>query len=321
MPPPTPAVLLGGAIVVNPNHCLLSSADLSTAASCARHICRCRLLPVLTVAATVGRACSHCRLLPSLTLAVFPRPARGVDIGQCPPSSAAPAAAAISRALPRRPPPLTPGTAASFDRFRRRPHLPLLSLMPAAPAAATMVNPGLSWSPQSVVEALGTRTIPAVLAAILAAHSRTFRKDGLARTPKERTGGGVHSFLSHLALGEVPFPDLERVTLVGVDKDRRVHLMHSLFSICVDVYSTEFCLLVCLGKLPAEGFPPVMEMLPYFFAARRFVRPVQRVDHIAHLGGISPLDGQTNSCKRATKAGGTDYIDLACRGLASVPSD
>ena len=45
----------------------------------------------------------------------------------------------------------------------------------------------------------------------------------------------MHSFLSHLALGEVPVPGLERVTLVGVDKDGRVRLMHSLFSLCVDV--------------------------------------------------------------------------------------
>ena len=39
----------------------------------------------------------------------------------------------------------------------------------------------------------------------------------------------MHSFLAHLALGEVLFPFLERVTLVVVDKDRRVHLMHLLF--------------------------------------------------------------------------------------------
>ena len=82
---------------------------------------------------------------------------------------------------------------------------------------------------------LGTGFIPAELAAILAEQYRTVRKDGSARTPEERTGRVLHAFLSHLALGEVPVPGLDRVTLVGVDEDRRVHLMHSLFSVCVNV--------------------------------------------------------------------------------------
>ena len=102
-----------------------------------------------------------------------------------------------------------------------------------------MVDTGLPRSPRSVEEELGTGTIPAELVAILAAHSQTVRKDRTARTPEERTGRGLHSFLFYLVLGEVPAPGLERVTLVGVNKDERVHLMHSLFSFRAEVYSTE----------------------------------------------------------------------------------
>ena len=43
-----------------------------------------------------------------------------------------------------------------------------------------------------------------------------------------------------------------------------MHLMHSLFSVHVDVYSTECRLFTCLGELPAEGLPPVMDILPDF---------------------------------------------------------
>ena len=64
-----------------------------------------------------------------------------------------------------------------------------------------------------------------------------------------------------------------------------------------------------------------MEISPGFFAERRSVRAVPRVDHIAHLVGISPLDWYTKPCERAAKAAGTDHINLACRGLAFVPSD
>ena len=122
----------------------------------------------------------------------------------------------------------------------------------------------------------------------------------------------------HLALGEVPFPGLECVTLVGVDKDRMVHLMHLLFSVRFNVYSTELRLFAYLGDLPAEVFPPVMKISPDFFAARRFVHAVPRKKHIAHLGGISPLNWQTKPCRWAIVQ---DHINLALREMAFFPSD
>ena len=118
-----------------------------------------------------------------------------------------------------------------------------------------MADSRLTRSPRSVAELLGTGSIPAELAAILAEHSRTVRKDGSARTLEERTGLGLHDFLSLLAVREVPVPGLDKVTLVGVNEDGRVHLMHSLFSVRVNVYSTEFRLFACVGELPAEGLP------------------------------------------------------------------
>ena len=118
-----------------------------------------------------------------------------------------------------------------------------------------MADTRLTRLPRLVVEVLGTGSIPTELATILAEHSQTVRKDGLARTPEERTGRGLHAFLSLLALGEVPVPGLDKVTLVGVDKDGWVHLMHSLFSVRVNIYSTECRLFACVGGLPAEGLP------------------------------------------------------------------
>ena len=119
----------------------------------------------------------------------------------------------------------------------------------------------------------------------------------------------------------MPVPGLEKVTVVGVDEDGRVHLMHSLFSVDVNIYSTECRLFACVGEMPAKGLPQVTEILPDFFAARRSVRAVPHIDHIAHLGGISPRNWQTKPCKRVAKAAGTKHVNLACRGLAFLPSD
>ena len=100
-----------------------------------------------------------------------------------------------------------------------------------------------------------------------------------------------------------------------------MHLIHSLFSVHVKVYSTECCLFACVGGLPAEGLSQVTELFPDFFAARHAVRAVPRIDHVAHLGGISPRDWQTKPCESAAKAARDDHLNLACRGLAFLPTD
>ena len=42
--------------------------------------------------------------------------------------------------------------------------------------------------------------------------------------------------MEHLALGEFPVPSLEWMTLVVVDVDVQVHLMHSFFSVWINGY-------------------------------------------------------------------------------------
>ena len=143
-----------------------------------------------------------------------------------------------------------------------------------------MVNPGSPRPPRLVAEALGTREIPAKLAAILADHSQTVRKDGAALTAEKR---------------------LERLTVVGVDPDRRVHIIHLLFSVQVNLYLTQQRLFACLGDLPVKGLPPVVEIPNKAFVAQRSVHAVPRMDHVTHLGGVSPPDWQTNSCKKEGK--------------------
>ena len=208
---------------------------------------------------------------------------------------------------PTQPPPVGPIT----PPLCRTP-LPLLRII-----AVTRLT---RW-PMSVPEVLGTGLIPSELVAILTEHSRIVRKDGSVRIPEERTSWGLHVFLSHLALGEVPVLGLEKVTLVGVDEDGRVHLMHLLFSVRVNVYSTECCLFAWVGELSAEGLSQVTEIFTDFFAARRAVCAVPRIDHVAHLGGISPRDWQKKACEHAAKAAGDDHLNLACRGLAFLPMD
>ena len=51
----------------------------------------------------------------------------------------------------------------------------------------------------------------------------------------KRSGRGIHPFLVQLASGVESIPGLEQVTLVGVDLDRMVHLMHLLLYVWVNI--------------------------------------------------------------------------------------
>ena len=83
------------------------------------------------------------------------------------------------------------------------------------PLPPTMFDPGLPWLPRSVVEALGTGEI----------HSQTVREDRTAR-PKVRLFPVIHSFLAEILLEVDLVPGLERAMMVGLDRDRRMLLMH-----------------------------------------------------------------------------------------------
>ena len=53
--------------------------------------------------------------------------------------------------------------------------------------------------------------------------------------PEERSVQVIHSFLAQLASGADLVPGLEQVTMVGLDPGGRVLLMHSLFSVWVNI--------------------------------------------------------------------------------------
>ena len=99
-----------------------------------------------------------------------------------------------------------------------------------------------------------------------------------------------------------------------------MHVLHSLFSLLVDLYSTAQQIFFCHGELPQEGLPPVVELPVDVFGVRRSVRAVPRADQISHMEGFSPSVCQSTPCKRVGKAaeGGSD---LDCQGITFVAPD
>ena len=160
------------------------------------------------------------------------------------------------------------------------------------PPPAVMVGLDPPPPPRSVGEVLGTGQMPGdLVAASLVRFQLTKEDDGLLSL-KKRSGRGVESFLAHLASGVDPVPGFERVGLLQVEPDGMVHVLHSMLSVPVDIYSTARRLFACRGELPLEGLPPVVELPVDVLLVRRSVCAVLRDYHIIHLEGVSPSSWQ-----------------------------
>ena len=164
-----------------------------------------------------------------------------------------------------------------------------------------MVDPNPPRMIPSVGEVLRTVRLPDELVEALLGRFQTIQEEGGQPTTERRTGRSLHSFLSHLASWFEPVLGLERLSLLEVDQDLTVHLLHLLFSVPVDLYSTGRQLFACLEELPDKGFPLVVKKLVEASVLWRSVRAVPRPDHVNHLEGVIPTVWPFMPCKRAVK--------------------
>ena len=151
-----------------------------------------------------------------------------------------------------------------------------------------MIDSNPPRPPQLARELLGTFRLPDKLVEGLSGHFRATKEDGETISMEQCTGRGLHAFLSNLAYGVEPVPGFPGITLFGVDRYRTVHLTHSLLSIPVGMYSTSRRLFSCLGELPDEGLPTVVNINVETFTVRCYVCAIQQSDHTSHLEGATP---------------------------------
>ena len=108
-----------------------------------------------------------------------------------------------------------------------------------------------------------------------------------------------------------PDPELERIDLIGVDRDITVHVLHSFFSVPVGPYSTVKRIYAFSGDLTTYGLLPVTGLPVASFSVWCAVGAVPREYHIVPVEDISSLIWKKTQCKRAGK--GTDSQYLAFR--------
>ena len=184
-----------------------------------------------------------------------------------------------------------------------------------------MVDPDPPQLPRLMAEVLGTSAIPSELSVIPVGRFRTVHEDGTALLLEKRSGRGIQYFLVLLASGVDHIHSLEQVSLIGVDQDITLHLLHSLLFVPFNLYCTSRYLLVCRGELTSEETPTVVEIVHKSLVARRSIHAMPRVDHVSHLGGISPPHWQTILFERVGKIAGAEHYNVDCRGLTLAPPE
>ena len=174
--------------------------------------------------------------------------------------------------------------------------------------------------PRLVGEVLRTGQLPDDLVGALEDRFRVTVEEGGYLSSEILTGRGLHAFLGHLASGVEPYPGLERLYLLGVDREGTVHVLHSFFSVPVGCYSTERRLLDFNGELPRMDslqwrislWPPLQYSAPS--------APPPREDHLVHAERMTSSIWQKSSYERTGKHI-EDIKVLACRGLTFFTPD
>ena len=101
-----------------------------------------------------------------------------------------------------------------------------------------MFDPDPPRPPWLVWVVLGTGRLPVELVEDLYFRFQAVREDVGPLLIEKRYNWGLHYFLSDLASRVDPVPGFEQLDLLEVYQDGTVHLLYSLFSLPIDLYST-----------------------------------------------------------------------------------
>ena len=126
-------------------------------------------------------------------------------------------------------------------------------------------------------------TLPEELAVVLSSRFGVLEEDSGALWTERRSRRLLHALLGRPDSCPDHRPNFERLTLLGVDRDGMVHLIKSLFSVPVGLYSSDWQLFACCKEFPRKELPPVADLDIDALRVWRKIRAVPRLDYVYHL--------------------------------------
>ena len=91
--------------------------------------------------------------------------------------------------------------------------------------------------------------------------------------------------VTSLVVRQVPGP--KAIYLLGVQENAKIVLVHSLFTVSPDVYSTNVQLWGVVGDLPKDGTPALLLLSGIHFSPNFSFRGVSHTDFETHFGGLN----------------------------------
>ena len=130
---------------------------------------------------------------------------------------------------------------------------------------------------------LRTNRLPDNFVGALSSRFRVTDADEGSLPTELRKGGVIHALLCRLMSVTVPGPGLAELTLLEVDQNRGVHILHFIFYVPAGPYNPGRILFGCCRDPTSEGLPFITKITVDSFGERRVVSAVSREDHQVHL--------------------------------------
>ena len=111
------------------------------------------------------------------------------------------------------------------------------------------------WPHWSVGKVIGTCRLPIDIVGNLSTRFQVTQEESGGLSSEMCSRRCLHSLLGHLASGAETVLFLERLILIGFDRDGTVHLLHLFLSVLFDPYSRDQRLLELFGDLPSDPPP------------------------------------------------------------------
>ena len=131
--------------------------------------------------------------------------------------------------------------------------MPLSDGLPPPVLHGCHMPPKPPLMPRLVGEVLRTSRLPKKLAGNMLDRFWVTREDEGTLLSELRSGWGLYTLLGHIASKIYPIPGMENLSLMGIELDRMLHILHHLFYVPVGSYYMYRRWLARSGELPPGG--------------------------------------------------------------------
>ena len=137
---------------------------------------------------------------------------------------------------------------------------------------------------------------------------------------KPESGDPLLSLVNYPIVRQVQ--GLEAIFLLGVRENAKIVLVHSLFTVSLNVYSTDVQILGVLDDLPEDGTPALLLLTGIQFSPKFSFQGISRTKFETHIRGLNLKTGGTDAhAQQFAVESNEGLLKVLSCGLCFLPSE